>query len=504
MKRLLAYIVGVLQHTRKPLTAFVMVALIATTFTVSPRQAHAIPVEEVGPQLATSVITTVKSTLTAAATYISAHADLAILMKEFTFDNIAYFLAKQALNQVRKSTIRWINSGFQGSPAFVTDLQQFLIDSADEIAGQIIYGSELGFLCSPFELDVRLALLLNYNPGLKEEVQCTLSGVVSNVEDFLGGNFAAGGLPGWFEVTTNPTNNFFGAQAGAKVALRTRLQDGREREIKLLEFGDGFISSKECLVVGFGDSKDCTINMPGKAISETLAFELSIGGRELIAADEINEVVSALVSQLALQALRGAGGLLGLGRSGGSGYQGTSYLDRMGDPTYDPLSRAGTGSYDFIGTALTDERKYQGFHDDIIARAEDILTRVDELENPPNTFGENDPKVCRVPSHIPLRATAIRNEATENKVDSDVNVLLLEDLQTRFTATENATSTEELEARQDIVNEFLALQSSGTLHDSVTNAQYEFTADDLKEELSELSAELEDACSRNNDDGGRA
>ena len=49
--------------------------------------------------------------------------------KELTLDGIAWSLVKNVAQQMTSSIINWINSGFQGSPAFLTNLDRFLLDS---------------------------------------------------------------------------------------------------------------------------------------------------------------------------------------------------------------------------------------------------------------------------------------------------------------------------------------------------------------------------------------
>ena len=85
---------------------------------------------------------------------------------DLRIDGFFHLAAKVFLRAMVRSIIQWINSGFQGAPAFVTDLRGFLVDVADEIAGEFIYQSDaLRFLCSPFQLDVRIALAGTYSRG---------------------------------------------------------------------------------------------------------------------------------------------------------------------------------------------------------------------------------------------------------------------------------------------------------------------------------------------------
>lgn len=502
MRYTLTRILRGIRHAARAQVAVLLIITVLSGTLMLPQRAEAISVTEIGANLWTNIKTTVESTVSAVSNVTSAAADTLGISKEFTLDSIAYWLAKKALKMVLKSTVNWINSGFQGSPAFIGDLEQFLIDSADEIFGEFINDSDLAFLCSPFQLDIKIALALSYKPELRQEVQCTLSDVVTNVENFLAGDFTQGGLAGLFEVTQNPSNNFFGAQANAKIALRGRLQDGKEREIYQLNWGKGFISSEKCLIVGSGE--ECTIDMPGETIAQALNFQLSVPGRELIAADEINEIVSALFSQLAFQALKGGMSLLSSsGGSGGGG--GPSYLDKIDDPAYDSVSSPSIAQNP-MGQATRDEQEYRGFHTDLISRADGILERIEELETPVQGSGDNDPDACTIPSRITTRVTAIRDEAVANQASADANVALLADIQTRLSAGDGASTlsaTSTITDYQAALTDLLTLQSSGTLHSAATNARYKFTIDEIKEELTSLSSEVEAACSQEDDNGSR-
>ena len=81
---------------------------------------------------------------------------------------------------------------------------------------------------------------------------------------------------------------------------------------------------------GSGAKENCVITTPGQTIAASLNKVLGAGQDSLVAADEINEVIGALVGQIANQALMGAAGLLGLTvRGGGSSRDGNSYVDAL-------------------------------------------------------------------------------------------------------------------------------------------------------------------------------
>ena len=314
-----------------------------------------------------------------AATTISASADGVTAMmvsSSFTLNNvldgIAWSLAKSVLSQMTSSMVNWVNSGFQGSPAFITDFKGFITEIADKQFGQYLeeLGGAFSFICAPFKLDVRLALAVSYDyqrvngqaPGKSKS--CTLSGAIENVNKFIDGTekfVETGGWKSFFAVTQNPQGlTPFGSIISAQAEMSARIVNARGEELKLLDYGSGFLSSKICEAVGGSTAakarKNCTITTPGKVINEALTFQTSTGPQSLISADEINELVSALFAQITQQAITGAAGLLGL--SGGSGYtySGQAYTTELSQS-------AGSLSPDRLKTLIEDaidiENEYQ-------------------------------------------------------------------------------------------------------------------------------------------------
>lgn len=246
--------------------------------------------------------------------------------RNFILNGIAWTLAKQALSMMVSSIIDWVNSGFEGSPAFVQDLQGFLTDVLDEVAGDYInyiVGGD-SFICSPFRLDIAGALNLRYSNarrGRPDNEGCSFSTIVGNVEDFLAGNFASGGgWEQWLRVTARPNTTPYGGLLEAEAELNIRLVNARNEEIEVLRWGQGFLSNEVCEVIhGAGTPRErCFISNPGAVINEQLNEALGSSFSTLIEVDEWNELVSALFGQLAQQAVTGINGLLGM--SDGTGY----------------------------------------------------------------------------------------------------------------------------------------------------------------------------------------
>jgi hypothetical protein len=288
------------------------------------------------PNFAVNSGTLVSTSATAGATAVSANADVLQTTKDTTLDGIAWALAKSVVSEITSSIVDWINNGFQGSPAFVQDLEGLLITAADKTAGEYLQelGGDFSILCEPFKLDVRVALAIAYQTSRNGGTSCTLTGALENLESFIDGEFGEeGGWDTWFEVTSNPTKYTpYGSFLDVQQKATARIINAKGQTVKELDFGGGFLSAKVCRQVegANGTKESCSISTPGKVIQEALTFQLSTGQRSLIEADEVNEIIAALFGQLAKQAIVGAAGLLGL--SDDTGY--TSYVyDETGATT---------------------------------------------------------------------------------------------------------------------------------------------------------------------------
>jgi hypothetical protein len=278
------------------------------------------------------------------------------------FKPLALQLAKTFLAELTQSTVEWINSGFEGSPSFITDTEGFLKNTANEAAGEFILGGELAFLCKPFRAQVKFALALNYSYKSKfgKKAQCTLDDIVGNIDGFVN-DFNKGGWNGWFAMTMNPYNNPYGSYLEAKAELDARIGNRQAVELKKLDWGEGFLSYEVCSSPGKPDKitwggrrhdgsgfnvkegeandeeaffKDkyegCQIRTPGKIISEAIPGQMGAVANKLALADSLDAVFNALTDQLFTKVIgfeNGSGGLLGSSKS----KDGKSELDRFVD-----------------------------------------------------------------------------------------------------------------------------------------------------------------------------
>ena len=286
-----------------------------------PEKAHAqFAVVEVGPNVVTNTITTAKTVLDS--------------VKEYVLDGIAWQIANIALEQMTQDIVTWINSGFNGSPAFIQNPGRFFVDIADNIAGNFLQELGGGFLCEALSADIRFSLEVGYyqaggNSSLADRYSCTLSDAIGNVEKFLENDLSQGGLDQFFNVTARPQNNPYLLALDLRQELDGRIFGQLEGERQLLEWNGGFLSKRECL--NGEQEPNCTgdVLTPGDTIQNQLNDSLGIGRDRLLVADDINEIIGALMNQLVSQALGGAQGLIGTSRSNGGG---SSYFDSTNNP----------------------------------------------------------------------------------------------------------------------------------------------------------------------------
>jgi len=303
----------------------------------------------------------VQTTATAVNTTSSAFATLSLNLKEYVLDGLGMLIVKQIIRQITNSVVNWINSGFEGSPAFLQNPGSFFLDVADQITGDFIskHGGPLQELCSPFSIDIRIALAFKYRPRIQERFACTITTVIKNSKNavtgatlngFTAGDFKQGGWPAFVSLTTEPTNNPYGAYLEAESELSWRVASAKAEQKDEISAGRGFLSWKDqkCVAevnkhnkaikeqrasgasqtegsVKFAALKsknECPVNTPGSVIQESLQNNLNGPLRELEIADEINEIVNALFAQLVTQVLQK--GLSGVSSKDASG---SSYLD---------------------------------------------------------------------------------------------------------------------------------------------------------------------------------
>lgn len=364
--------------------------------------------------------------------------DLVNNLKEGALDKIAWTLAKLAIQQITRSTVNWINSGFNGNPAFIGDPKSYFSDLADQVAGQFIQGSELGFICSPFQLQIRRALLLSQS--YQSQVSCTLSDAINNVQNFQiftginnvasPSNINIGGWEDWYDTAARPQGNIYGSYQQAQSLLSAEINTAQGNFGLELDWGNGFLSWRDCSGVPAArrandlDNSACPIVTPGSVIVDQLNHTLGAGVDTLVTADELNEVISALFTQLLNQVFSSAGGLLGLsGPASGGSSGGSNYLDNLNTTGEAAFNGSREFSINGISSNISTLQEYIRVKNQSIALVDAAITLQNNITN---ACGANSVEASSASSTItttlqPIKDNLLNDIAVANGHINDLN-----------------------------------------------------------------------------------
>lgn len=242
-------------------------------------------------------------------------------------------LKKRVLDMMVDQIIGYIQG--EGEPRFVTDWKGFMDDVAQGAAGEFAKELGLGFLCSPFSLQLRLSLL----PVQRFPVNrfdCTLDKIVGNIQNFYD-DFRNGGWVA-FDSALQMNNNFYGAFFLAMDARSNAIAEAIHVSGQELEVGGGFLSAKRCVdergievptdqVEAYraavqqdrtGTRKlTCDIVTPGRTLGA--AVEKAVGSDIdfIVNAEDLSAYIAAIADALINRVIKEGFGLLGVSTPNG-------------------------------------------------------------------------------------------------------------------------------------------------------------------------------------------
>ena len=313
--------------------------------------------------------TVVTTGVSAGANTISTALQGSLWAKTFVGDALANALAKSMIRSLTAQTVKWINSGFKGNPAYVTDPANFFQNTGDQAASFVLSNNGvLSKLCSPWKAQVRLSIAKSYVDYTNPSYSCSLGQIEQNYNTFVNNFSQGGGWDTWFQVTQNSNNNPFGAYLTAETSLESHVNSNIQKYTDQINRGNGFLSYERCkpgkktdlknkvsnvdqnqclswdgssgkqvcteyksvdIDTGLGDGEcspnDKEVVTPGSVIKDQLSNVIKSPVAQLELTNSINQVVSALMIQMVQQVVGGIGnGLKGLSESG-SATSGSSY-----------------------------------------------------------------------------------------------------------------------------------------------------------------------------------
>lgn len=474
--------------------------------------------------------------------------EASIELKEYVLDGLVWTIANMAIESISTSIVRWINSGFEGSPAFVQDLKGHFAQLESQILGKYLNDIGAGFLCSPFSdkikrsLEIQLAVTQSGGRNAREAQfrranQCTLDDVLSSLGttiDQFTDDFSQGGWPAWVTITRGK-NNEIGAYLIVRNELFRRQGEAVQQAKEELSFGSGFMSwKKKCgsydtsdnlpPIDADGDSVpdnlgtqaeytegdendlepvttypereytgECDdpdagkIQTPGSVIEKQLNEALGSGQRRLEVADEIDEIISALFSQMMKQVLGGAGGLLGTTQSSPGR---DSYIDQVqnGEGSLDTslasLKRSIEGSLSLLeGYTIAKQNSY-GIVGRLVETLEDWRACLIEKINAGYPY-QNE--LAQVESKLSTQ----RSKLDKLRIELEVSLKLEQDLNTLNNSTTQIDTRAELDSAY---TQYTTLTTSLSSRFNRVDAQREES--DIRASYTQLQSEAEEGLNR--------
>jgi len=159
----------------------------------------------------------------------------------------AIAIAQAMVNEIINSTITWANDGFEGNPAYVTNLGGFMGGIANREFGGFLNEVTNSNLCTPFKNTVVVSLQKYYasNSGSSSfNSQCSFTDIGRNLENFYQ-DFSEGGWDSWFQVTQNSQNPYDNI-INARTNLDNRLANALGVQQTKLNWGQGFKAKGDC------------------------------------------------------------------------------------------------------------------------------------------------------------------------------------------------------------------------------------------------------------------
>ncbi len=218
-------------------------------------------------------------------------------------------LKKRILDMMVDQIIQWIQGG--GKPQFVTNWGDFLAEAGNAAVGDLAKELGLGFLCSPFSLQIQIGLLPVKR--FSKRAECTLDKIVGNINGFYA-NFRNGG---WIAYSSawEPQNNFAGASLIVDAEVSRRREKAQASAYADAQAGKGFLSTKKCQKDANGKdiASTCVITTPGDTIGSLVAKAVGTDIDYVLNAKQLSEYVAAisnaLINRLIVEGVNGLRGV---------------------------------------------------------------------------------------------------------------------------------------------------------------------------------------------------
>ncbi|MFZ3011602.1 MAG: hypothetical protein WA060_01210 [Minisyncoccia bacterium] len=236
---------------QKLISLFLLIMILVPSFLfIEPRKAEAVTVMDIlggiwsGIKVALGIQGNASNAITASKAVQTWYQEI--------LKQVLQAVARKALQEITKSTVNWINSGFHGSPLFLENPQSFFEDIAKSEVKNLVDTFGYDNLKYPFGKDFALNTINAYKRQLSDNAAYSLSKVMTDPVQLRNyqNNFNVGGWDAFLINTQYPQNNYLGFQMLATEELARRVQGTTQTAAQkvqtTLQQGMGFLSPQTC------------------------------------------------------------------------------------------------------------------------------------------------------------------------------------------------------------------------------------------------------------------
>jgi hypothetical protein len=285
-----------------------------------------------------------------------------LLYKECILDGVIARIRESMVAFMVKSTINAVNQGADGGSSFIQDQQKFRLDTAEAVVEEFTTGEKTEGLASAFKEQVREGLQSNYAQVTRKPESAYAHSVPEEKEAEFNQFLNGGAQFSWdmYLLSIQPENNPIGAYSLALGQMLTEVDEKINDEYRELDWGQGFKSQKNCKKIPVGNGvyeESCEIVTPGATLKNIIDYVSLTGHRQTENADEVDELMGSLMSNIHTQIITSVGGLRGLSQSNSS--SGGAYLDQIaGDASTRTRTEYTDVGVNFLASAVATETAY--------------------------------------------------------------------------------------------------------------------------------------------------
>ncbi len=259
-----------------------------------------------------------------------------ILVNKFcVLDGLNIRQREAIVSGITRAALRQINEGRQGQAKYAQNPRALQAQLRDEVMEKFMEHESLQKMCGPYRERIKRNLVQDYVNRTRQPdlaYACSFKGTDAEMKALLSGDIENSGMSQFLSTFldgNDELSTYMSVREVADATMRAELQ----RLDKELDWGNGFLSDRECRQVPVGNGRyeeDCQIVTPGKVIADMTSFLVQTGHRQTEQADSIDELLGSFITNLQTEVLSGFGGL----QATTNNASGASYLDRAVDDAF--------------------------------------------------------------------------------------------------------------------------------------------------------------------------